>query len=141
MTDDVTELLKKKGSLKTVYDTFDKYLYLPDKRRLDLILAIALSKKELGTPLWLIIVGASGDGKSETVRTLENYPDTIKIDQITPNTLASGKPNTKIDKNGNIIEYEPSDTGHKLQNKSTLILIPDFAVFSSKSTEDKKFGK
>jgi hypothetical protein len=134
MPDEMTTKLIAMGSLQHVYDTFDKYLYLPDKRRLDLILAIALSKKEKGTPLWLIIVGASGDGKSEVLKTLEGYPDAIKIDSITPNTLASGKPDYH-DKDGNLIQA--SDLGHELHDRSTLFIIPDLAVFSSKCSEDK----
>ena len=130
---------KENATLTKVYEVLDKYLYLPDKRRVDLILAIALSKKELGTPLWLVIVGSSGDAKSEIIRAIEKYQGTIKIDQITPNTLASGKPDViKDKKTGQMITLPVVDLGSSLQNKSTLLLIPDLAVFSSKNTDDKQ---
>lgn len=124
----------EKALLKHVYDVIDKWLHMTDKRRVDLILATALSNKEPGTTLWLIILGASGDAKSETVRALEGYENVIKIDQITPNTLASGKPDMR-DKEGHIIAR--SDLGYQLQNKNTILVIPDLASLSSKKSEDK----
>jgi hypothetical protein len=65
---------------------------------------------------------------------LDGFDDVVKIDQITPNTLASGKPDMR-DKEGNIIAR--SDLGYKLQNKNTILLIPDLASLSSKKSEDK----
>ena len=123
-----------KATLQEVYGIIDKWLHMTDKRRVDLILATALSNKEPGTTIWLIILGASGDAKSETVRALEGYENVIKIDQITPNTLASGKPDMR-DKEGNIIAR--SDLGYQLQNKNTILVIPDLASLSSKKAEDK----
>jgi hypothetical protein len=121
-------------TLQKVYDVLDKWLHMTDKRRVDLILATALSNREPGTAVWIIILGASGDAKSELVRALEGYSDVVKIDQITPNTLASGKPDLR-DKEGNIIAR--SDLGYQLQNKNTILVIPDLASLSSKKAEDK----
>jgi hypothetical protein len=54
---------QERRTLKNVYETIDKWLHMKDKRRVDLILAIALSNKEPGTALWLIIL----DGLSSLV--------------------------------------------------------------------------
>ena len=62
-----------------------------DYNRIDIILATALSNQLPGTPIWLFIVGNSGDWKSAFTCSIEGMPHVIKIDQITKNTLASGK--------------------------------------------------
>ena len=132
-----TENLKNK-SLMTVHDVYKKYLCIPDTRRIDLILAIAISKRTPGTPIWCIIVGSSGDAKSECIRPLMHWDNTMVLDDMTPNALASGKSDTiKDKKTGDIITLSPNDKGSKLQNASTLILFPDMATMSSKNSDDK----
>ena len=58
-----------------------KYFHIPDDTRLDVPLAIYLSREMKGTPLWLIIVSNSGDMKTEQLLSLED--DGILYDEKT----------------------------------------------------------
>ncbi len=112
-------------SLDEVYDIVQKWLFLPNTERIDLVLATALTVEDDDLSLWIFFVGGSGDAKSELLKGLEGLPYTRKIDQLTANTLASGKPDVK-------------DLGSKLANKSTLLLFTDLACLTSLNKDEKK---
>jgi len=112
------------ATLDYVYKIVDKYLFMKDKKRIDVLLATALSNQIHTDPVWLYLVGNSGDGKSATVRALEALKNTIRVDSITKYTLASGKKGAK-------------DLGQKLAQKSTLLLFPDLASMTSLNKDDK----
>lgn len=119
--------------LEEVHDKFEEWMQLRDTKRLDVMLATALSNQasEL-EPLWLIIIGPSGDGKTEQVRALRDpleheFPedaDTKRISEITQNTLVSGQMG------------EHTDLAPKLEGK--LILIYDFATILNLPSEPKR---
>jgi len=111
-------------TLQQIYDVAKKYFYLSDTKRIDIIMATALSNQLPGTPIWLIVVGASGDTKSSLAVPLGKHPAVIVLDNITPNTLASGKEDVE-------------DLGSELHDKSKIIIYPDLAALSSKRAEDK----
>ena len=112
-------------SLQDVYDTIEKWLFITDRDRIDTILATVLTNQKPGTPIWLFLVGNSGDGKSELINSLTILPNTIRIDQLTKNTLASGLKNAK-------------DLGSRLENKSTILLFADLASLTSLNKDEKK---
>lgn len=115
---------KKNATLKNVYNVSEKYLHINDRNRIDLILAVTMSNELPGTPLWMYIVGNSGDWKSAFVKTLEGCKNVIKRDQITKNTLASGKEGVE-------------DLGSELNQTSTILIFPDLAALTSMNTDDK----
>jgi len=115
----------KYRSLQDVYTTIEKWLYITDRNRLDVILATVLSNQKPGTPIWLFLVGNSGDTKSELINSLTTLPNTIRIDQLTKNTLASGLKGAK-------------DLGSRLENKSTILLFADLASLTSLNKDEKK---
>lgn len=115
---------EKNTTLKDVYTTTEKYLHVNDKNRIDLILATVLSNQLEGTPIWMFIVGNSGDWKSAFARSLEGIENIKKIDQLTKNTLATGMKDTW-------------DLGSELQNNSTILLFPDLASLTSMNTDEK----
>ena len=117
-------LLDKDLTLEDVYKVVDKYLFVSDYNRIDLILATALSNQIPGTPIWMFIVGNSGDWKSAFTQSLEILPNCLKVDQITKNTLATG-------------QKDAWDLGKELQNKSSILLFPDLASLTSMNTDDK----
>lgn len=87
------------GELRKVFHKWFKY---QDETLLDLCLAVKIHSLQLdkyAVPLWLIVVGVSGDRKSSTV--LSFYDDGIEtyfLNYLTPNTLVSGqKKNVKRD--------------------------------------------
>ena len=118
-------LSNKNVSLNVVYETIDKWLYVPDKKLIDTILATALSRRimELDNDLaiWLAIVTASSGGKTTLLEGLLTVPDfeqlsrgelgdVIELPEITSKTL-----NTRYKK------AEP--LAPKLKNK--LVIIPE----------------
>lgn len=59
------------GILDGVHEVFRTWLGKGyDRDMLDVVLAAALGRWMRGDPLWLMIVGGSGDAKTETIRTL-----------------------------------------------------------------------
>jgi len=118
------KLSEQQKKLEDVYKTAKKFLYITDTKRIDVILATALSNKIYGTPIWMFIAGNSGDWKSAFARSLEGLPNCKVVDQITKNTLASGM-------------KDVGDLGHELQNKDTILLFPDLASLTSMNSDDK----
>jgi len=109
--------------LENVYKTTEKYIYVNDRNRIDVILATAMSNQLSGTPIWMFIVGNSGDWKSAFTCSLEGLDHIIKLDMITKNTLASGS--------------KGNDLGYFLQNSSHILLFPDLASLMSSHTDEK----
>ena len=100
-----------------------KWLYIKNKNRVDLILAIYLSKQLKGTKLWLIIIGGSGGAKSELIKPLDDDGQTTYIlQEMTPNTLISGNP-------------VADDLVAKIDNK--VVMMYDMAVILNLRKEDK----
>lgn len=114
----------KNATLENVYKVTEKYLHVNDKNRIDIILATAISNQLPGTPIWMYIVGNSGDWKSAFVKTLEGISNVIKLDQITKNTLGSGLKGA-------------SDLGAELDHASKILLFPDLASLTSMNTDEK----
>ncbi len=77
-------------SLDDVYKTFDEWIYFSDKKRIDVVLAVALSHKYKNKiPLWMFIVGASSAGKSTQLDALINNRWSYSVESITSKTFAS----------------------------------------------------
>jgi len=115
----------KYRSLQEVYNTIEKWLFIQDRKRIDILLATVLSNKKKGTPIWIFFVGNSGDTKSELINSLEGLKGVIKIDQLTKNTLASGLKNI-------------NDLGYDLQHNSKILIFPDLASMTSLHKDEKK---
>lgn len=120
----------EKTTLQNVYDVFEKWLFIQDKNRIDTILAVAISNQIKGTPIWLFFVGASGDSKTEVSKSLNNLQNVQIIDQLTPNSFASGKQGAE-------------DLGEIMQDKSTILMILDLASLITAHKDEKKtiFGQ
>ena len=99
-------------TLAQVHAAFQKWLYVPDTKRIDVVLATALTASTQGTPIWLILVGASGDWKTEQLTALNDPEYSKLIGRLTPNTLISGDRRAK-------------DLAPELHNK--IFLIKDMA--------------
>lgn len=110
-------------TLEDVYSVLSKWLYLKDFHMVDLVLAIVLSQRMTGSPIWMIFVGASGDGKTEMAKMIEHLNIVYKVDQITPNVLVSGMKDVK-------------DLAPELNNK--LLLITDFASILSLNADSQR---
>ena len=111
-------------TLEDVYNVVAKWLGKIDTNRIDTILATVLSNQLTGTPIWMLFVGASGDSKTELIRSLIGLPHVIEVDQLTTNTLASGKKGA-------------TDLGAELAHASKILLFTDLASLTSMKTDEK----
>lgn len=99
-------------TLKDVNDVFRKWMHMPDEKRINVMLAVAISRKMTGKPLWLIIIGPSGDGKSEQAMACKDAETTYILHELTSRTLVSGNP-------------KADDLAPMINNK--LVIVPDMA--------------
>ncbi|MFB6199419.1 MAG: hypothetical protein ABEJ83_00950 [Candidatus Nanohaloarchaea archaeon] len=120
-------------TLEDVHSAFDKWMEIEDMNRIDIMLATHLSNlNPKQPPIWIILIGPSGDGKTEQLKALRDpledknpeEADTKKISEITKNTLVSG------------MDEEGVDLAPTLDGKT--ILIYDFATLLNKPAEAKK---
>lgn len=109
-------------TLNDLYLVYKKWLYLEDTKRIDVVLATYLTKYMKGTPIWLIIVGNSGDGKTEQVKALENMEGFFIMHNLTPKALVSGSKDVE-------------DLAPKLDNK--FLVIPDMAQILQLHPQEK----
>ena len=108
------EVIKEDIKLSDLHKLYCNLLHVEDTKRIDVVLAVALSSKLPGIPLWLILVGASGDMKSVQLNSFggENF---YVLHNLTSKTLVNGHRNK---------EKYP-DLAPALDNK--IIIIPDMA--------------
>jgi hypothetical protein len=110
----VFEENSKTGSaLAKLHSVYKKWLHVKDDRRIDLVLAVALTRDVPGTKLWLLIVSNSGDWKSEQLHALDDDEENTRvIKALTSKTIVSGSPSAR-------------DLAPSLRDK--IILIPEMA--------------
>ena len=68
---------------------FHKWLWIEDEVPLDIIVSTALASMFPGDPIWILVIGPPGCGKTEIVRALSGEW-VYSIDSITSKTLISG---------------------------------------------------
>jgi len=113
----------KHTTLDDVHKKCKQWLYIKSTNRIDLALAVHISRQLKGTKLWLIFVGGSGGSKSELLKPLDDGgKHTFVLQEITTNTLVSATPNA-------------ADLAPQLDEKT--ILIYDFAILLSLRRDDK----
>lgn len=105
---------KEKIGLDEVHKVYQDSLYIEDLDRIDVVLAVALSRKLEGIPIWLILVGPSGDMKSAQLNAIEGE-DVYILHNLTSKTLVNGYKDKK----------EHPDLAPELNKK--LVLIYDMA--------------
>ncbi len=77
-------------TLDEVRPVFKKWLQNTDPDLLDVVFGAVLAHRLDGDPVWLFIVGAPGDGKTECLRALSQHPDIYTLSTLTPGALISG---------------------------------------------------
>src|SRR5215831_16569088 len=88
----MTSLVECASSLATLRELIAENLHIPvdDQEIIDFILAVYVSHRIPGDPLWGMILDASGGGKTELLRPLKNRNDAFFLSSLTENTLSSG---------------------------------------------------
>lgn len=72
--------------------TFRKWLHLPDTGALDAVLGSVAANRMAGDPVWLLLVGPPGGGKSEILNAISDLEDSHPAGTLTEASLLSGTP-------------------------------------------------
>ena len=75
-----------------VVDTFKRWLYLPEPDVLLAVLGTFAANHLPGEPVWLVVVGPPGGGKTEPLRAVTALPDAYATGTLTESSLLSGSP-------------------------------------------------
>lgn len=114
--------LARNPSLNELYTVYKKWLYLEDTKRIDIVLATYLTQYLEGTPIWLVLVGNSGDGKTEQVMALKDCENFKVLHKISSRALVSGM-------------KDAPDLAPELNGK--VVVFPDMAQILQLSPQDK----
>jgi hypothetical protein len=76
--------------LSTVVTTFKKWLHLPDSMSLYVVLGALAANLLPGDPLWLLMIGPPGSGKTELILPLAKLANVIMASTLTEAALLSG---------------------------------------------------
>ena len=77
-------------ALEDVLGVFTKWLHLPDPGVVLVVLGTVAANLLDGDPVWLVVVGAPGSGKSETLQAVGGLPDVHPTGTLTEPALLSG---------------------------------------------------
>ncbi len=81
------------GAIDEVLKTFRRWLHLPDPAPLLVVLGAVAANMREGDPIWLVLVGPPGGGKSEILQSVAGLPDVHPSATLTEAALLSGSPN------------------------------------------------
>lgn len=115
--------------LSDVYSAYREHYYIGDTKKIDVLLATLLSNRLPGKPVWILMVGPSGIGKTMLTDPAD-YAEhqgknlTRTVSQMTKNTLVSGQ------------HGESSDLAPELDGK--VLYIPDFSTIVDKQSKEQR---
>lgn len=85
------------SSLVDARATFRRWLHLPDASALDIVLATVAANRLKGDPVWTLLVGPPGGGKSELLGAVSQLEDAHPTGTLTEASLLSGTPKREHD--------------------------------------------
>lgn len=89
ITDEMLGKDNAKITLEGLHNKYKELLYIEDTDRIDIVLATVLSNQLEGIPIWLILVGPSGDMKSVQLNAIHDK-NCHYLQKITSKTLVNG---------------------------------------------------
>ena len=105
-------------TLKQIREYYCSVFHMEQPEIIDLVVALAFGVHISGDPIWLMIVGGSGTGKSELVNILSSVSNIHPLSTLTENTFLSG-----------LRSFEGKETSFltKIGNKG-MILMKDYTT-------------
>lgn len=82
----------RRQRLDALVEKFQQYLHLPNPGSLLATLGTVAANRLEGDPVWLLLVGAPSNGKTEIVRPVSELPDVYELGDCTQAGLLSGSP-------------------------------------------------
>jgi hypothetical protein len=82
----------QRRALEDCVATFRKWLHMPDSAALLVTLATVAANRAPGDPVWLLLIGPPGGGKTENLAPLVRLPDCHMAATLTEAALLSGTP-------------------------------------------------
>jgi 5S rRNA maturation endonuclease (ribonuclease M5) len=107
-------------------ELIDKWLLLPDKNVIRILLATLVSHFFTTDPLWMFFVAPPSGSKTEIISTATSLPFVHMLSDLTAQTLASGMPIKK--------DMDPSLL---MKLKDNVLIMKDFTTVLSMRHEDK----
>ncbi len=80
------------AALATVVSTFEKWLYMPDPMPLFAVLGTIAANRMPGDPVWMLLIGPPGGGKTELLQPLAKLPHVHMASTLTEASLLSATP-------------------------------------------------
>lgn len=122
----MAETSQNRKLLDELVERYRMWMHIEDPYLIYTTIAVKISHRIPGDPIWLLIVGNTSDGKSEILRSLTR-PTEHTVDDLTVNTFVSGYRNKTTDDIPHFAE--------ELKNKVWYIY--DLSILMSKSNEDR----
>lgn len=85
--------------LEETVETFRRWLYLPDAAPLLAAAGSIAANRMPGDPVWLLLIGPPGGGKSELLNAFRRLPNVHPAATLTEASLLSGTPKRDVDAN------------------------------------------
>lgn len=113
-----------------------EYFYMEDDTIIDASIACIIANRlKFGTPVWLVLIGASSGGKSQILKPLANTDKKWlhSVDDITESTFLSS---AKLGSKDNGKKIEPSFLKREV-GKDGMLVMSDLTVLFSKNKESR----
>lgn len=113
-------------ALNQLRETFREHLYLPDPMVVDVTAATVIANRLPSDPVWVIVVGGPGTGKTEAIQSTRRLHEVRSVSTLTGKTFLSGKPGKEV------------SLLHKMdaENQSMLVM-KDFGTILSQRPDDR----
>lgn len=80
------------STLTEILERCQKYLFMPDTGAVEILLGAIAANLLPGDPVWLLLVGPPGQGKTEILNTVRKVPQVHCVGVLTEASLLSGTP-------------------------------------------------